>query len=199
MVKGLDGEQVNQISNAILELLQGEGGALSRLLSETGTFSQTLGDRYEVISGVIQNLNEVLGTIDEKSVEFDASVDELQKLVTGLAEGRDPIAGAIPPLASAENDLTDMLANSRRPVQGVLENLRPLATELDNRKAEVNAVIEPLAENYLRLNSLGSYGSYFNYYICSATLKFNGPAGSDILLPIGGVPDLSKGRCSENG
>ena len=26
-----------------------------------------------------------------------------------------------------------------------------------------------------------------------------GPAGSDILLPIGGVPDLSKGRCSDNG
>jgi phospholipid/cholesterol/gamma-HCH transport system substrate-binding protein len=92
-----------------------------------------------------------------------------------------------------------MLANSRRPLQGVLENLRPLATEFDNRKAELNRVIEPLAENYLRLNSLGAYGSYFNYYICATTLKFNGPAGSDIFLPIGGVPDLSKGRCSENG
>ncbi len=77
----------------------------------------------------------------------------LQKLVTGLAQGRDPIAGAIPPLASAKSDLTDMLVNSRRPVQGVLENLRPLATEFDNRKDEVNRVIEPLAENYLRLNS----------------------------------------------
>jgi phospholipid/cholesterol/gamma-HCH transport system substrate-binding protein len=199
VVKGLNGEQVNQINNAILELLQGQGGALSQLLSETGTFSQTLADRYQVISEVIHNLNTVLGTIDEKSAQFDASVDELQKLVTGLAQGRDPIAGAIPPLASAEADLTDMLANSRRPLQGVLENLRPLATEFDNRKAELNRVIEPLAENYLRLNSLGAYGSYFNYYICATTLKFNGPAGSDIFLPIGGVPDLSKGRCSENG
>jgi phospholipid/cholesterol/gamma-HCH transport system substrate-binding protein len=199
VVKGLNGDQVNQISNAILELLQGQGGALSQLLSETGSFSKTLGDRYQVISEVIQNLNQVLGTIDDKSVEFDASVDELQKLVTGLAEGRDPIAGAIQPLATAETSLTDMLADSRRPLQGVLENLRPLATEFDNRKAEVNRVIEPLAENYLRLNSLGAYGSYFNYYICSATLKFNGPAGSDIFLPIGGVPDPSKGRCSDNG
>ena len=155
VVKGLDGEQVNQITNAILELLQGEGGALSQLLSETGTFSQTLADRYQVISEVIHNLNAVLGTIDEKSAQFDASVDQLQKLVSGLAQGRDPIAGAIPPLASAQADLTDMLVNSRRPVQGVLENLRPLATELDNRKAEVNKVIEPLAENYLRLNALG--------------------------------------------
>jgi phospholipid/cholesterol/gamma-HCH transport system substrate-binding protein len=199
VVKGLNGDQVNQITNAILELLQGEGGALSQLLSETGSFSQTLGDRYQVISDVIQNLNEVLGTIDDKSVEFDASVDELQKLVSGLAQGKDPIAGAIPPLASAQADLTDMLVQSRRPLQGVLENLRPLSTELDNRKAEVNQVIEPLAENYLRLNALGSYGSYFNYYICTVRLKFNGPAGSDIFLPIGGVPDPSKGRCSDNG
>ncbi len=199
VVKGLNGEQVNQISNAVVELLQGEGGALSQLLSETGSFSQALGDRYQVISQVIQNLNDVLGTVDEKSVEFDASVDELQKLVSGLAAGRDPIAGAIPPLASASADLTDMLVNSRRPLQGVLENLRPLATEFDNRKADVNRVLEPLAENYLRLNSLGAYGSYFNYYICTTTLKFNGPAGSDIFLPIGGVPDPSKGRCSDNG
>ncbi|MDT5014541.1 MAG: phospholipid/cholesterol/gamma-HCH transport system substrate-binding protein, partial [Mycobacterium sp.] len=152
VVKGLDGDEVNQITNAMLELLQGEGGPLSQLLSETGTFSQTLADRYQVISEVIQNLNAVLGTIDDKSAQFDASVDELQKLVSGLAQGRDPIAGAIPPLASAQADLTDLLVNSRRPVQGVLENLRPLATELDNRKAEVNKVIEPLAENYLRLN-----------------------------------------------
>jgi phospholipid/cholesterol/gamma-HCH transport system substrate-binding protein len=199
VVKGLDGDQVNQITNAMLELLQGEGGPLSQLLSETGTFSQTLADRYQVISEVIHNLNAVLGTIDEKSAQFDASVDQLQKLVSGLAQGRDPIAGAIPPLASAQADLTDLLVNSRRPVQGVIENLRPLATELDNRKAEVNKVIEPLAENYLRLNALGSYGAYFNYYICATKLKFTGPAGSDIFLPIGGVPDPSKGRCSDNG
>ncbi len=199
VVKGLDGEKVDQITNAILELLQGEGGALSQLLSETGTFSQALADRYQVISEVIHNLNAVLGTVDEKSAQFNASVDQLQKLVSGLAQGRDPIAGAIPPLASAEADLTDMLVDSRRPLQGVLENLRPLSTELDNRKDEVNRVIEPLAENYLRLNSLGAYGAYFNYYICDLRLKFNGPAGSDIFLPMGGVPDPSKGRCSENG
>jgi phospholipid/cholesterol/gamma-HCH transport system substrate-binding protein len=199
VVKGLNGTQINQINNAILELLQGQGGALAQLLSDTGTFSQSLADRYQVISEVIHNLNEVLGTIDSKSAQFDASVDQLQKLVSGLAQGRDPIAGAIPPLASAETDLTDLLVNSRRPVQGILENLRPLATELDNRKGDVNKVIEPLAENYLRLNSLGAYGAYFNYYICSVSLKFNGPAGSDVILPIGGVPDLSKGRCSDNG
>lgn len=207
VLRGFDGEKVNQLSNAIIELLQGQGGALSDLLSSTGSFSQTLADRYQVISDVIHNLNTVLGTVDEKSAEFDASLDNLQKLVTGLAQGRDPIAGAIPPLASAANDLTDLLQNSRRPLQGVLENVRPLATEFDNRKVEVNRIIEPLGENYLRLNALGAYGSYFNYYICAVALKINGPSvgpggtpsDSDILVPFAAQPDPSKGRCSENG
>ncbi|MBB3749459.1 phospholipid/cholesterol/gamma-HCH transport system substrate-binding protein [Mycolicibacterium sp. BK634] len=199
VLKGLDGNKINEISNAVIQMLQGQGGALSDLLANTGTFTQSLSARYQVISDVINHLNTVLSTVDAKSAEFNASVDELQKLITGLAQNKDPIAGAIPPLASAENDLTDMLKNSRRPLQGVIENVRPLATEFDNRKTEVNTVIEPLAENYLRLNALGAYGAFFNIFYCSVRIKINGPAGSDILIPFGGPPDPSKGRCSENG
>jgi phospholipid/cholesterol/gamma-HCH transport system substrate-binding protein len=205
VLKGLDGNKINKVSSAVIELLQGQGGALSDLLSTTGSFTQTLADRYQVISEVIHNLNDVLGTVDAKSAQFDAAVDQLQKLVSGLAQGRDSIAGALPPLASAERDLTDMLAKSRRPLQGVLENARPLATELDNRKDEINKVIEPLGENYLRLNALGAYGAYFDIFYCSVRIKINGPSigvaqsDSDILIPQGGPPDPSKGRCSENG
>jgi phospholipid/cholesterol/gamma-HCH transport system substrate-binding protein len=199
VLKGLDGAKINEVSNAVMELLQGQGGALSTLLSTTSAFTENLAARDQLIGDVINNLNTALGTVDEKGAQFDASVDQLQKLLTGLAQGRDPIAGAIQPLATAENDLTDMLQKSRRPVQGVIENVRPFAQRFDERKADVNKVIEPLAENYLRLNALGAYGSFFNIFYCSTRLKINGPAGSDILVPFGGPPDPSKGRCSENG
>ena len=199
VLKGLDGNKINEVSNAVIELLQGQGGALADLLSTTGAFTQNLAARDQLIGDVINNLNAVLGTVDQKGAQFDASVDQLQQLITGLAQGRDPIAGAIGPLASAETNLTDMLQRSRRPLQGVIENVRPLATRLDERKADVNRVIEPLAENYLRLNALGAYGAFFNIYYCSIRMKINGPAGSDILIPFGGPPDPSKGRCSENG
>ena len=199
VLKGLDGNKVNEVSNAVIELLQGQGGAVAGLLSNTSSFSKNLAARDELIGEVITNLNTVLGTIDEKGAQFDASVDELQRLITGLAENRAPIAGAIAPLASAENDLTEMLEASRRPLQGVLENTRPLMQLMDARKDDINKVIEPLAENYMRLNSLGAYGAFFNVYYCSVRLKVNGPAGSDILIPFGGPPDPSKGRCSENG
>jgi phospholipid/cholesterol/gamma-HCH transport system substrate-binding protein len=196
VLKGLDADKVNTVSSAVIQLLQGQGGALANVLSDTSAFSSVLGQRDQLIGDVITNLNAALGTVDQKSAQFSASVDQLQQLISGLAKNKDSIAGAIPPLASTTTDLTELLQNSRRPLQGILENTRPLATELDDRKAEVDNDVEQLGEDYLRLSALGAYGSFFNIYFCSVTIKINGPAGSDILLPLGGSVDPSKGRCS---
>ena len=197
VLKGLDADKINTVSSYVIELLQGQGGALSNLLADTGAFWSTLGARDQVIGDVINNLNTVLTTVDAKGAQFSASVDELQKLITGLAQGRDAIAGAIPPLASTTSDLTELLKRGRRPLQGIIENdatTRHRARSIG--KAEVNNDIEQLGEDYLRLSALGAYGSFFNIYFCSVTLKINGPAGSDILIGMGGQLDPSKGRCA---
>jgi phospholipid/cholesterol/gamma-HCH transport system substrate-binding protein len=196
VLKGLDANKVNTISSYVIELLQGQGGALSNLLADTNAFGSTLGARDQAIGEVIDNLNAVLTTVDAKGAQFSASVDELQKLITGLAQGRDAIAGAIPPLATTTSDLTDFLKRGRRPLQGNIENIRPISTEITDRMPEVNNDIEQLGEDYLRLSALGAYGAYFNIYFCSVTIKINGPAGSDISIPMGGQVDPSKGRCA---
>ena len=70
-----------------------------------------------------------------------------------------------------------MLQQSPSAVQGVIENVRPMAQRIDERKADVNKVIEPLAENYLRLNALGAYGSFFNIFYCSIRIEDQRPRG----------------------
>jgi phospholipid/cholesterol/gamma-HCH transport system substrate-binding protein len=196
VLKGLDADKINTVSSYVIELLQGQGGALSNLLADTNAFGSALGAHDQVIGDVITNLNAVLSTVDAKGAQFSATIDELQKLITGLAQGRDAVAGAIPPLASTTSDLTEFLKRGRRPLQGNIENIRPIATEINDRMPEVNNDIEQLGEDYLRLSALGAYGAYFNIYFCTVSLKINGPAGSDILIPMGGQPDPSKGRCA---
>jgi len=196
VLKGLDADKINTVSSYVIELLQGQGGALSNLLANTSSFGSALGARDQVIGDVINNLNTVLGTVDAKGAQFSASVDELQKLISGLSQGRDAIAGAIPPLATTTSDLTQFLKSARRPLQGNIENVRPIATEITDRLPEVNNDIEQLGEDYLRLSALGAYGAYFNIYFCTVSLKINGPAGSDIIIPFGGQVDPSKGRCA---
>ena len=196
VLKGLDANKINTVSSYVIELLQGQGGALSSLLANTNAFGSTLGARDQVIGDVINNLNTVLSTVDAKGAQFSTSVDELQKLITGLAQGRDAVAGAIPPLASTTSDLAEFLKRGRRPLQGNIENVRPLSSEIIDRMPEVNNDIEQLGEDYLRLSALGAYGAYFNIYFCSVSLKINGPAGSDIQIGMGGQVDPSKGRCA---
>jgi phospholipid/cholesterol/gamma-HCH transport system substrate-binding protein len=196
VLKGLDADKINTVSSYVIELLQGQGGALSNLLADTNAFGSALGAHDQVIGDVITNLNAVLSTVDAKGAQFSATIDELQKLITGLAQGRDAVAGAIPPLASTTSDLTEFLKRGRRPLQGNIENIRPIANEISDRMPEVNNDIEQLGEDYLRLSALGAYGAYFNIYFCTVSLKINGPAGSDILIPMGGQPDPSKGRCA---
>ena len=134
VLKGLDADKINTISSYVIDLLQGQGGALSNLLANTNAFGSTLGARDHAIGDVITNLNAVLATVDAKGAQFSDTVDQLQKLITGLAEGRDAIAGAIQPLATTTSDLTDLLKHSRRPLQGVLENTPP-AGRRDQRPA----------------------------------------------------------------
>ena len=201
VLKGLDGAKVNEVSNAVLELLQGQGGALSSLLSSsTARSPRTSPQEIELIGDVINNLNTVLGTVDEKGTQFNASVDQLQKLITGLAEGRDPIAGAIAPLASAENDLTDMLHEVAQAAAG---RDRECAAAGDSARTSARATSTRSSNRSPRTTCdstlLAHMGRSSTSTICSIRIKINGPAGSDILIPFGGPPDPSKGRCSENG
>ena len=130
MLKGLDGNKVNEVSNAVIELLQGQGGALSAVAFQHQHVHHATwppATSSSAMSSTISTRCSRRSTI--RAPSSTPAVDQLQQLITGLAQGTDPIAGAIGPLASAESDLTDMLANGRRPLQGVIENLRPLADE----------------------------------------------------------------------
>lgn len=195
VLKGLDGAKVNEISNAIIELLQDKGATLADVLANTAEFTHTIADRDRLIDETIDNLTTVLAAAAEKSDDLAVSVGKLQQLITELSMGRDPIVNALERLATTERELTEVLGAARRPIQAVLETAGPLAAALDERKADLNASLEPLAEDYLRLSALGAYGSFFNIYFCSVKIKINGPAGSDIIIPAVKPPQSNNGRC----
>ncbi len=75
-------------------MMVGQGGSVSERLPTPVLFRRRR--TRPAIGEVITNLNAVLATVDAKErVQFSASVDQLQQLVSGLAKNRDPIAGAI--------------------------------------------------------------------------------------------------------
>lgn len=195
LLRGLDPGQVNDLTNALLQIFQGQGGTLVSLLNSGGSFSRTLADRDALIGSVITNLNTVLATIDERGDQFETTIAELQRLVSGLAEDRDPIGAALPRIAGATGDLTDLLAQARPDLRATIAQTDRLATNLNAGEADVQWVLDRLPETYRKLIRIGSYGSFLQLYVCETNIVMDGPNGQPIQVNLPGPQ--SSGRCAD--
>ncbi|MEV6772812.1 MCE family protein [Nocardia sp. NPDC051030] len=196
LLRGLDPTQVNDLTEALLQVFQGQGGTLVSLLNSGGSFGKTLAERDALIGSVIENLRTVLGTIDQRDAAFGTTLDELQRLVSGLAADKDPIGDAIPRIAGATGDLTNLLRQARPDLKSTIAQLGRTATTVDDQSDELEWLIQNLPESYKKLVRIGSYGSFLNIYVCGTDILVDGPNGKPLLVGTpGGQENL--GRCAK--
>ncbi|WP_024800809.1 MCE family protein [Nocardia sp. BMG51109] len=194
LLRGLDPAQVNDLTNALLQVFQGQGGTLVTLLNSSGSFTKTLADRDALIGGVIENLKAVLGTLDDRNKEFDTTLTEMQRLVSGLAADKDPIGDALPRLAGATGDLTDLLQTARPDLKQTADELGRLSGNLDERSGDLQWILDRLPETYKKLVRIGSYGSFLNIYVCGTNFLVDGPDGKPMHVDLPGLQ--TTGRCA---
>ncbi|RVW08065.1 MCE family protein [Prescottella agglutinans] len=194
LLRGLDPKQVNDLSAALLQVFQGQGGTLVSLLGSTSSFTNTLADRDQLIGEVITNLNTVLGTINDKGDQFSTTIDQLQQLVSGLAQDRGPIGEAIPQIAGATGSLASLLQGTRPDIQAMIEQTNRTANQLVLGQDDIDESLSRLPTDYKKLIRVGSYGDFFQFFLCSNIFKFSGPDGSTIILP---GAEQTTGRCAK--
>jgi phospholipid/cholesterol/gamma-HCH transport system substrate-binding protein len=132
VIQGLNPQDVNALSAALLQVFQGQGGTLDSLLSKTASFTNGLSDNDQVIEQLIDNLNKVVGTLADDGAQFSGAIDRLQHLVTDLSADRDPIGAAIESLDTGTASLADLLGRARKPLAGTVDQLSRLAPLLDD-------------------------------------------------------------------
>ena len=194
VIQGLNPQDVNALSAALLQVFQGQGGTLDSLLSQTSSFTSGLADNGEVIEQLIDNLNVVVATLADRGTEFSETIDRLERLVTGLSADRDPIGAAIDSLNRGTSSLADLLGRARSPLSGTIAELNRLAPLLDQDKDRLDAAIQRAPENYRKLIRLGSYGSWLNIYICGLSFRVSDLQGNTAVFP---WFEQTNGRCAE--
>ncbi|MET9488340.1 MCE family protein [Nocardia sp. NPDC006630] len=194
LLRGLNPEQVNDLTGALLQVFQGQGGTLVSLLNSGGSFAKTLADRDDLIGSVIENLKTVLGTIDQHDQDFATTLTELQRLVSGLAADKDPIGDALPRLAGATGDLTSLLQQVRPDLKANIEQLGTLSANLDDKKDDLQSLMNVLPDTYKKLIRIGAYGSFLNMFVCGTTLLVDAPGGKTQTLELPG--GMKTGRCT---
>ncbi|HET9258144.1 MAG TPA: MCE family protein [Pseudonocardiaceae bacterium] len=195
LLTGLDPEQINRLTWEIVQVLQGQGGTVESLLASTSSLTRDLADRDRVIGELITNLNTVLDTVNSRDEQLSALILQLQRLVSGLAADREPIGQAIVSIDQLAGTTAGLLADARPPLRQDIAALGALSANLASRERVIDQVLRFLPEKLTKLSRAGSYGSWFNFYLCGLEGTITVPLpNAPLVVPLTTPPPAA--RCS---
>lgn len=196
LFRALDPEKVNNIATSLITVFQGQGGTINDILDQTAQLTAHIAERDQAIGEVVKNLNVVLDTTVKHRKEFDQTVDNFEKLITGLNNHGDQQAAGIAHISNAAGTVADLLADNRALLHNTLNYLDPIQQSIIDRRDQYDDQIHrtPIALNMIG-RVIGSYGDWVNFYACDITLKTNGlqPGGPIRTVKIWQQPT---GRCT---
>jgi phospholipid/cholesterol/gamma-HCH transport system substrate-binding protein len=196
LFKALDPDKVNSIARSILTVFQGQGATINDILDQTASFTATLAERDQAIGEVINNLNTLLVTTVKHQKEFDQTVDNLEVLITALKNRADPLAAAAAHISNAAGTLADLLGADRPLLHSTVGNLERIQQPLIDQLQTLDDVLGKLPGAYRIIGRAGgTYGDFFNFYLCDLSLKVNGlqPGGPVRTIKLFSQPT---GRCT---
>lgn len=191
----LNPDDVNKLSYELIQVLQGEGGTIDSLLAHTASLTSTIARKDQVIGQVITNLNGVLDAVNAHTPQLSDLIVRLQQLVSGLAEDRKPIGDAITALGGLADTTSGLLSQVRDPLKNDVSALGLLTDDLNDNQSLVEHFIQYFPQKVTELTATADYGSWFNFFLCTADgdVSIPGVVDQPVDLPL--VPQ-TRDRCS---
>ena len=185
---------VNRLSYELIQVFQGEGGNLEGLLRSTGSVTQTLADRDQLIGDVITNLNVVLQTIGDRDQQLSALITQLRNFAGGLVKDKDAILDSLDSVSALSRETADITTGIRPGFVQDVKELRKVATNLNNGRDEIDRALQILPIKLEKIGRTAIYGSFFNFYLCEFKAKVILPSGP-LTVPYETYPG-GNGRCN---
>jgi phospholipid/cholesterol/gamma-HCH transport system substrate-binding protein len=179
----LEPADVNKLAFQIVQTLQGEGGTVNSLLAHVATLTNSIADRDKIIGDLIGNLNQVLGTIDERRVRLGQLISQLQAFVTGVAGDRQAIFDSLREINDLTGVTSDLLLEARPSIKNDIAGLGKLADTLADNGKTIDTGLKRTPDRLNGLVRASAYGSWFNFYLCSFDARISLPGGPAFQTP----------------
>ena len=180
LFSALNPRDVNALAGDIIRTFQGEGMTVRDLIARTGSLTSGLADRDRLIGSLIDSLGTTVSTVAKRHDQLEALIDDVAAFAVGLASDRRSIGAALEHLEVMTRLSEDLLHDARPSLKEDIAQLREVARLLGTGKGrgQVTHALDHLPRKLERLARTASYGSWFNYYVCS--VKFRVDSGTPI-------------------
>ncbi|MEU5876709.1 MCE family protein [Spirillospora sp. NPDC047279] len=183
LFKALEPDDVNKLAFQIVQTLQGEAGTVNSLLTHVASLTNTLANRDKVIGQVIDNLNNVLGTIDQRHTEVNKLIGDLRSFVSGVSDDRQAIFESVSALNDLSGTTANLLSDARPGLQADIAGLRTLAATLNKHDDKLDLALKRTPGRVEGLVNISSYGGWFNMYVCGLDARVRLPGGPAYQTP----------------
>jgi phospholipid/cholesterol/gamma-HCH transport system substrate-binding protein len=185
---------VNRLSYELIQVFQGEGSNIEGLLRSTGSVTQTLADRDQLIGDVIDNLNVVLETIGDRDQQLSSLIVQLRNFMSGLNQDKDAILNSLDSVSVLTRETADITTGIRPGLVSSIKELRQVAGNLNQGRNEIDRALQILPIKLEKIGRTAIYGSFFNFYLCEFRAKVILPTGP-LTVPYETYPG-GGGRCN---
>ncbi|MFC9896640.1 MCE family protein [Nocardia sp. NPDC127579] len=193
LFRTLTAADVNKLAHEIIQVFQGEQGTVHDLVVSTASLTNKIADKDAVIGELVTELTRVLDAVNKRDDQFDELIVNTSALVAGLSEQRGVIGSSVSSLGDLASATADLLVPVVPTLQGTIAGLSQLTGTVNERSGEVDQALANLPLKMEKLGRVGSYGSWFQFYLCGIDLVV-GPGAVDapqLNLPAG-LPTLNQ-------
>ncbi|GAB89884.1 MCE family protein [Gordonia rhizosphera] len=188
----LSPEEVNALSEGLVQAFQGDDVSLSYTVAQVGKLANDMANRDEVIGAIVDDLSGVLRDLARQGNQVGTLVDSIADLIENLNSNSAAFGKSVSQLGETASGFADVLGNSRTSLQTAASNALSATDTLiaNGAKLDKLAVELPVFLGHFPL-VLGQ-GAYLNIYACDLDIAIG-----DVLFPPGVINKIGGTKHSE--
>ncbi|MGW0036031.1 MlaD family protein [Gordonia sp. NPDC003376] len=184
-------EQVNDLSNGLLQAFQGDTVSLSNTVAQVGKMASDMADRDVVIGAIIDNLSGVMRDLSRQGDQVGTLIDSVGQVVENLNAHSARFGQAVSQIGDTAAGFADVLSQTRGDLAQAATSADQATEKLIGNGAKLDrlAVDLPIFLGHFPL-VLGE-GAYLNIYACDLDIAIG-----DVLFPPGIINKIGGTRHS---
>ncbi|AHH16696.1 MCE family protein MceB [Nocardia nova SH22a] len=176
----LQPDQVNSLSDTLIQALQGNQVSLSTLITQAAQLAGTFGQRDKILGDVVSNLSTVMSGLAHRSNELETLITQTRSLMDGLYAQGEALKSSVDQVATSTDSLVGLIGQVKPGVAAAQDKATSGVALLLLNGAALDRAAVQLPNMLNRIAQFTSYGAYANAYFCGLDVSLWG-----VLLPPG--------------
>jgi phospholipid/cholesterol/gamma-HCH transport system substrate-binding protein len=170
LVEGIEGQDINTLSKALIVSFGQRKADLDAVFSDTAKLTTELAARDEKLGSLVANLNTTASALASERSQLQRLVGNFATVTQTLAENSVPLDRTLTNLNQALGDFAGLIERNRPGLDNDLRDIATLLDIVDKHQADLRQIAGSLDEVLrasARATTTGEWGNLYVFSLCS--------------------------------